>query len=331
MLHSKSVCGTMSMNYVHHTGGTTMKRRDFLGLTTLAAGTLVLNPLTGVAQTTSLPEPVEPVWVPLTKDVKTTRIGFGTGMRGGNRRSDLTRAGYPKAIEMLRYAYDQGIRLFDCADMYGTHDVVREALKDKPRDSYVLVTKCWVLGGGLPEAERPLPEVLVERFLREFGPRTEYIDVVQIHCMQNNRWTQDHVAIMESMEKLKKAGKIRAHGISSHSNAATELAAETDWCDVIHVRMNSEGMNMDGPQDDASKRVEESLHATKKAHDAGKGIICMKVLGEGKMANDLAMRKKSTAFITQLPTVDCMIVGFTEMEHITEFVANVKTASTPMG
>jgi len=300
-----------------------MKRRDFLGLTTVAAGTLALNPLTGIAQTTTLPEPVEPVWVPLTKDVKTTRIGFGTGMRGGNRRADLTRMGYPKAIELLRYAYDQGIRLFDCADMYGTHDVVKEALQGKPRDSYVLVTKCWVLPGALPETERPLPEVLIERFLREFGPRTEYIDVVQIHCMQNNRWTRDQEAVMESLERAKKAGKIRAHGISSHSNAATELAAETDWCDVIHVRINSEGMSMDGSGEAA---VAEAVRTTKKAHDAGKGIIAMKVVGEGRM-NNIETRRKSTKFVMNLGTVDNMIIGFTEMEHITEFLAHVKAAS----
>ena len=301
-----------------------MKRRDFLGLTTLAAGTLVLNPLTEAAQIgAAQPGPVEPVWVPLTKEVKTTRIGFGTGMRGGQRRSDLIRGGYPKAIEMLRFAYDQGIRLFDLADLYGTHDVVAEALKDKPRESYVLVSKVWLLGGGIPETERLLPEVTVKRFLREC--RVEYIDIVQIHCMQNNHWTQENAAAMESLAKLKKEGVIRAHGISSHSNAATELAAETEWCDVIHVRLNSEGLAMDGPQDDAAKRVEESLRVTKKAHDAGKGIICMKVLGEGKMAND-EMRKKSTTFITQLDSVQCMIVGFTEMAHIPEFVANVKAA-----
>ncbi|MCL2710179.1 MAG: aldo/keto reductase [Planctomycetaceae bacterium] len=299
-----------------------MKRRDFLGLTTVAAGTLALNPLTGLAQTTTPPEPVEPVWVPLTKDVKTTRIGFGTGMRGGNRRSDLVRAGYPKAIEMLRYAYDQGIRLFDCADMYGTHDVVSQALQGKPRDSYVLVTKCWVLPGALPETERPLPEVLIDRFLREFGPRTEYIDVVQIHCMQNNRWTRDQEAVMESLARAKKAGKIRAHGISSHSNAATELAAETDWCDVIHVRINSEGMSMDGSGEAA---VAEAVRTTKKAHDAGKGIIAMKVVGEGRM-NDIEMRRKSTKFVMDLGTIDNMIIGFTEMEQITEFIANVKAA-----
>ena len=298
-----------------------MNRRDFLNLTTLAAGTAALAPL-AKAQAQTAAVAADPVWVPLTKDVKVTRVGFGTGMRGWQRRSDITRMGYPNAIELLRFAYDRGIRLFDCADLYGTHDVVAEALKDKPRDSYVIVTKMWLRPNGLPEVERLDPQLTIKRFLQEL--RTKYIDVVQIHCMTDAKWTDEFGSAIESLAKLKKEGVIRAHGISSHSNAATELAAASDWCDVVHVRMNSEGMNMDGPQDDAAKRVEDSIRVTKKAHDAGKGIICMKVLGEGKMADKPDLRQKSAKFISKLDCVNTMIVGFSEKEHITEFLTNIQ-------
>ncbi|MDR0327743.1 MAG: hypothetical protein LBI05_05555, partial [Planctomycetaceae bacterium] len=139
-------------------------------------------------------------------------------------------------------------------------------------------------------------------------------------------WAQDFAEAMESMEKLKKQGLIRAHGITSHSNAATELAAESKWCDVIHVRINSEGMNMDGPENTAA-RVAEGVRTTKKVHDAGKGVTAMKVLGEGKMGGDPEMRKKSTKFVMNLDCVDAMIIGFTEKEHITEFVVNFDAIS----
>lgn len=307
-------------------GDVTMKRRDFLGLTTLTAGTLVLNPIAEAADSPTPAFSTDPVWVPLTKQVKTTRVGFGTGMSGGMRRSDLVRGGYQKAIEMLRYAYDMGIRLFDCADLYGTHDVVKLALRDKPRDSYVLISKVWLLGGGIPEKERLDPVDTVDRFLWEL--ETDYIDVVQMHCMQNNRWTNDFEKAMVSLEKLKQNGKILAHGVSTHSNAATELAAETDWCDVVHVRINNEGMHMDGPQNDPAARVTETVRATKKAHDAGKGVVAMKVLGQGDM-KDPEMRKKATKFISELDCVNTMLVGFTEKEQITEFLTNFAAVSRP--
>ena len=305
-----------------------MKRRDFIGLTTLATGAAVLNPIAGTAQTTIPSEPVEPVWVPLTKEVKATRIGFGTGMKSWQRRGDMLRAGYPKSIELLRFAYDQGIRYFDCADLYGTHDMVAEALKDKPRDSYVLGSKLWLSpDNGIPELERLDPQITIKRFLREL--RTDYIDVLQIHCAQNDRWTQEYADAMESMEKLKKAGIIRAHGISSHSNASTELAAKTGWCDVVHICINTEGIRVDGPADDPAARVAQTARAAKKVHEAGKGIIAMKIMGQGDggMSTDPEMRKRSTKFVMELGCANVMIVGFSEKEHITEFIANVAAFS----
>jgi len=304
-----------------------MKRRDFLSLTTLAAGAAVAAPLAATTQANAAQVadlarqwPVEPVWLPLTKDVKTTLIGFGTGMRGGQRRADLTRMGYPKAIQLLRLAYDLGIRHFDLADLYGTHDVVAEALRDKPRDSYILVSKMWLLGGGIPEQERLPAGQTVRRFLREM--RTDYIDVVQIHCVQNNRWMTEYETQMDNLARLKQEGLIRAHGISSHAFAATDSAADSEWCDVVHVRINSEGMAMDGRQDDPNT-VREAVRVTRKAYDAGKGVIAMKVLGEGRMATNPELRKSSTKFVMDLNCVHSMIIGFTELEHITEFVANV--------
>jgi aryl-alcohol dehydrogenase-like predicted oxidoreductase len=297
-----------------------MNRRDFLNLTTLAAGTAALAPV-GKALAQVSPDPV---WVPLTKDVKTTRVGFGTGMRGWQRRSDITRMGYPKAIELLRFAYDQGVRLFDVADLYGTHDIVKEALKDKPRESYVLVTKMWLRENGLPELERPDPQVIVKRFLQEMN--VKYIDVVQIHCITDTKWPEQYAPAMESLAKLKQEGVIRAHGISTHSNAGAALAAASDWCDVVHIRMNSEGLAMDGPQDNPAKCVEDAVATAKKLHAAGKAVIAMKVLGEGRMVDKPDLRKKSTAFISKLDCVQNMIVGFSEKEHITEFLANVAGA-----
>ena len=303
-----------------------MKRRDFLGMAAFGAGAAAMGQVSAIAQDATRKEKsTDPVaLVPLTKDVKCSRLGFGTGMRGGNRVSDTVRAGWAKSIDLLQFAYDQGIRFFDCADMYGTHVIVAEAMKDRPRDSYTLGTKLWLHPrGGLPEKERLSPEETLPRLLREL--KTDYIDLVQIHCMMNDKWTSEFESAMESMARLKEKGLIRAHGISSHSNAATELAAKTPWCDVIHVRINSEGMNMDGG-DNAESKVRETLRTTKLAHDAGKGIIAMKVVGEGKMADKPAMRKKSTEFVTNLDCVDVMIVGFTEKEHVTEFIDNVSAA-----
>ena len=78
--------------------------------------------------------------VPLGRTLRVTRLGFGTGMSGANRQSNQTRQGPEKFTRLLQYAYDQDVRLFDMADLYGTHSYVGRALRGKPRDSYTLVS-----------------------------------------------------------------------------------------------------------------------------------------------------------------------------------------------
>jgi aryl-alcohol dehydrogenase-like predicted oxidoreductase len=302
-----------------------MRRRDFLGGSVLGTGMLTADVGGGevtVAENNNQTTPKLDLsqWIKLTKDVKSPRIGFGTGMRGWQRNSDLTRLGWRDGIALLNHAYDLGVRFFDCADLYGTHFMVAEALKNKPRESYVLTTKLWMMSGGLPEKERLDPAETLPRLLREL--RVDYIDIVQIHCVTDPQWSDKYANIMESLAKLKEKGIIHAHGVSTHSNAAVNCAAKTNWCDVIHARLNSEGMNMDGPKDKPELRVQESIKAITTAHNAGKGIIAIKILGEGKMATNPALRAKSTKFVNSLNCVDVMIVGFTEKQHVDEFLKN---------
>ena len=296
-----------------------MKRRQFLGAAALGAGALATKLPLHAQETAKKDLPPVPL-VQLTKDVQCSRIGFGTGMRGGNRQANLTRLGQKAGVELLRFAYDHGVRLFDCADLYGTHWMLAEALAGKPRDSYTIITKLWVRPGGIPEKERLGADELVPRFLKEL--KTDYVDIAQLHCMDKDDWPTEYAPYMEQLEALKKKGVVRALGISSHSNIATERASKTPWSDVVHIRINSEGMNMDGPKDDAAARVAETVRTARLCKNAGQGVIAMKVVGEGKMADDPAMRKKSTEFVKNLDCVSAMIVGFEEIRHIEEFIRN---------
>ena len=126
-----------------------MDRREFLRATLSGTiGMLVADRLAAAAPGRSDPGQL----VSLGRGLKVTRLGFGTGMSGGNRQSNQTRLGPEKFERLVQYAYDRNVRLFDMADLYGTHRYVARALRGKPRDSYTLVTKVWLHPGGLPEA-----------------------------------------------------------------------------------------------------------------------------------------------------------------------------------
>ena len=287
-------------------------RRDFLK--TAAAGALaaLMPEFARAAADRGLP------LVKLSDRIRAPLLGIGTGMKGGNRSNALLRAGEQHFLDTIRLAYDEGVRLFDLADMYGSHQPVAKALKGRPRDSFILVSKIWLHPkGGLPESEPRLDANLaVERFLKEL--ETDYVDLVQLHCQTDAQWTDKMRRQMDLLEACKQKGQIRAHGCSCHSIAALEAAAADPWVDVVHTRINPWGVKMDGPAD-------QVVPVLRRIHAAGKGIIGMKLVGEGAFKGDDAKINESLNFALNLGCIDAMIVGFESPAELLDYKRRLTT------
>ena len=248
--------------------------------------------------------------------LETTMLGFGTGVHAGNRQAFLTRQSADKSIALLRHAYDRGFRNFDCADTYGTHGLLAEAMKKMDRDELTLTSKIWFRKGGIPEPERPDADIVVERLRKEL--KTDVIDLVQIHCMTDENWTETMADQMDILENLKAKGVIRAHGVSVHSLEAMKDAVKSPWVDVVHVRINPYGIAMDKPN---PEEVVEVIHDLKKA---GKGIIGMKLVGNGKLKDDSEKIDNSIRFVFGLESVDMVIIGFESEKEIDNYITRVE-------
>ena len=145
-----------------------IKRREFLKKSAIGAGGLLLGAQLRAAKNPDAKFHDPYALVPLGKtDLKFSRVCMGTGMRGGNRQSNQTRKGPDVFKNLVRDAYDRGIRTYDMADLYGSHQGVAAGLAGLPRGSYNLISKIWWSGGGIPEPERPDADVVVTRFLKE--------------------------------------------------------------------------------------------------------------------------------------------------------------------
>jgi len=254
--------------------------------------------------------------------LKPTLIGFGTGVNAVNRTSYLTRQDRQKSISLLRYGYERGIRFFDCADSYGTHDLVAEALSKADREKILISTKIWVLKGNLPESERPDANIVIDRFRKEL--KTDYLDLVQIHCMTDSNWTETQKKQMDILEELKQKGIIKAHGVSVHSLDAMKAAAETKWTDVVHVRINPYGIAMDKPD------PQEVISVINLLHKAGKGVVGMKLVGNGQLRNEPEKIQNALRFVLGLGSVNMMIIGFEEKEQIDNYLSMAEKTLSQM-
>jgi aryl-alcohol dehydrogenase-like predicted oxidoreductase len=293
-----------------------IQRREFLKRSALGVSGVLTGVRLSRANETKAAcfDPYEPVVLGQSK-LKMSRFCLGTGVHGGNRQSNATRMGKEKFEALIRGAHERGVGVYDLADLYGTHPFVMPALKGIPRDRYAIISKIWFRSGGIPEPERPDADVVIHRFLKEIG--TDYLDLVLLHCVESPAWPEELRKQMDIMAGLKQKGVIRAHGVSCHSIAALEAAAKEPWVDSVHTRINPYGMSMDGPP-------EKVVPVLKKLHAAGKGVVGMKIIGEGRLRNDDEKRDASAKFVLGLGCVDVLNIGFEKVEEIDDFAARVR-------
>ena len=135
------------------------------------------------------------------------RLGQGTWRIGEQR----ARRG--EEIAALRLGLDLGLALLDTAEMYGdggAEELIAEALAGRRDDAYV-VSK--VLPGN---ASRRDTIAACEGSLRRL--KTDYLDLYLLHWRQSEPLAET----LEAFATLKKAGSIRAYGVSNFDRSDLE-------------------------------------------------------------------------------------------------------------
>jgi predicted aldo/keto reductase-like oxidoreductase len=298
---------------------TPLNRRDFLqatvATTALAAAATARATHANAPARADLPKtPTDKVKLGKT-GIMVSLVGMGTGSNGSGQASNQTRLGVKEFTRLVRHALDRGICLFDVADQYGSHVYLREALKGVPRDKYVIQTKTHATK--LADAKSHL-----ERYRMELG--VDMIDIVLLHCMTKGGWQKDHTGSMDYLRQAKAEGIIRAHGTSCHGMDPLRTSAKESFVEVDLARINPEGMIMD------DKKPDEVASQLQEMHDAGKGVIGMKILAEGAF-KEPERRDASLRFVLGLGTVDAFIIGFESPEQIDDLLKRTGDAIASLG
>lgn len=222
--------------------------------------------------------------------IQTSRLAMGTGTVGVGHHSNQSALGIKGLSDLLLNGYDHGLRFFDAADSYGTHPHVADALKRVDRTKVTVLTKSWARDPQSVRAD-------IDRFRRELG--TEHIDVFLMHCLTEGDWTERFKGVMDVLSEAKEKGIIRAHGCSCHSIEALRAAAKSPWVEVDLARINPVGSHMDAVP-------ETVVSVLREMKAAGKGIVGMKILGQG----DLSRRQdEALRYALSLGVLDAFTIG----------------------
>jgi aryl-alcohol dehydrogenase-like predicted oxidoreductase len=125
--------------------------------------------------------------------------------------------------------------------------------------------------------------------------------------------------VMDVLSEAKAKGKVRAIGTSCHGMDPLRAASKCDWVEIDLARINPVGVKarMDGPPDDV-------VPCLKAMHGSGKGVLGMKILGEGTFKS-AEQQLASLKFVLGLGCVDAFVIGFETPEQIDQICGHIET------
>ena len=273
-----------------------MKRRDFLKLGVVTATSAAVGISVAKVLGAATPSSVTPVYRILGRTgLKVTIVSFGAMLTPEH--------------EVMETAFDMGINYVDTARRYmggRNEEIVGRALKGR-RDKIYLATKTVSSSSSKKDMFSD-----VETSLSKL--KTDYIDVIQLHSL-SSKDRAFNPETREALLELRKQGKVRFFGITSHTNQAEILDALADdptkFFDVALVGYNFKS----GP---------EIKQAIARAAKSGMGIVAMKTQAGGYKTDALgpiSPHQAALKWALQDTNVTCAIPGMQNMAMFQEDIA----------
>jgi len=260
------------------------------------------------------------------QDWKTSILGLGC-MRLPVIDGDSENINEERAIELIRYAIDNGINYIDTAWPYhggNSEELVGKALSEGYREKVKLATKLYTPGvESIEDCEYYLDKQL-ERL------QTDHIDLYLLHALNRKYWANyKSVNIIEWLEEKKEEGKIKNIGFSFHDSydLFEEIIDYYDWdfCQIQYNYLDTE--------------FQAGKKGLKYAKDKGIAVVVMEPLRGGTLAqtppsevenildksnNERNAVEWSLQWLWNQEEVDVVLSGMSNMRQLKE---NIELAS----
>ncbi|MCK5461670.1 MAG: aldo/keto reductase [Bacteroidales bacterium] len=224
---------------------------------------------------------------------------------------------------LVRSALDKGVTLFATSESYqngNNESMVGGALKDKPRDSFIIMTSSgdfsWVDTQTGVYKDSFDPKALMQR-LDESLKRLEvdYVDIF-IQPFAATRESVFHEPVRKAMETVKKSGKAKYLGIATHrlEHEAIRAAVDIGIHDVIMTAYNFRRQGWGSMQNG-----EELDAAIQYAAESGLGIIAMKTMAGvywDKERTKPINAKAALKWVIRNENIHTTVPGFTTFDQM---------------
>jgi len=164
------------------------------------------------------------------------KLGIGTNKVGGHNLFDNLKD--QDGFDVVKEALDSGIAMIDTAYMYGlgrSEDIIGQVIKNYPRENFKIATKA----AQDPDNNLTINNdpIFLEKSVNDALSRlqTDYIDIFYIHFPDDKTPKDKAVA---ALNELKKAGKIRAIGLSNFSLEQIKEANKNNQVDYVEDHYN---------------------------------------------------------------------------------------------
>ena len=239
-----------------------------------------------------------------------SRLCFGTGLLGKLEHDYADGWGG----HLLRYAHDRGVNFWDTAHGYGTHRHVRAGLSGLYRSGVIINTKTQAKSKAEGKEE-------IDRALEEMG--IDYVDSLMLHGVKDRADFEARQGALEALMEAKADGRVRHVGATTHvyTGEILEVLIEAPEIEVVLSHLNKAGQGLEGGS------LADHITLLKRVHEAGKGLMIMKILDQKKFPDGQAEEWIKWGF--EFPHADSVNLGLNTEDEIDMAVALV--APMPVG
>ena len=223
-------------------------------------------------------------------------------------------------------ALRRGISFIDTAQYYRTYPYIRHALEVMGFVTEENICGAGALSAGKNPHDADLPVIsskslassyddmmaAIEECRDALGLKT--IDIFLMHEVRSGQFAA-RAGAWQALQDAKRAGLVRAIGISTHHVDVARAMADVAACDVVFALLNYRGMGIRCGQEAGTK--EDMVAALTVCKAAGKGIYTMKALGGGNLTADY---QKALDYVFSQDCVDAVMLGFTNTSEIDDMM-----------